>query len=165
MARLATSALVLVALLASSCGEDPQDEPSRSADAPASASGCDEGVGKLILSATEAVSAGEMIGIEVRNLSEDQVLTYGLGSELERAENGEWVAVELPLTPIPQIALIVRPGETSSGGGGATQDRLELPENLEPGSYRVVKQVTAGEPAGGGSTDSLRLCASFTVAP
>jgi len=162
VARLATLALVLVALTAGGCGGDAEDAPSPPAGGPAAGLGCDEGLGELSVDPRSA-APGATLGIEVENLSEDRVLTYGLGSELERSEGGEWVPVELPTTPIPQLALVVRPGDTSDGGGGATQDRLELPKNVEPGAYRVVKQVTAGDPAGGGETDALRLCAPLTV--
>lgn len=124
--------------------------------------GCDEGVGELRANPSVA-GAGDIVGLEVENLSEDRVLTYGLASELERAEGGEWAPVELPPTPILELALVVEPGETSAGGGGATQDRLELPKDLEPGDYRVVKTVNAGDPRGGGATEALELCAALTV--
>lgn len=157
-----TLALALAALLAAGCGEDDETEPSASADALAPALGCDEGVGELSVNPATA-APGETVAIQVENLSEDRVLTYGLANEIERAEGGEWVAVELPPTPILEIALVVKPGETSAGGGGATSDRLELPQDLEPGSYRVVKDVTSGEPRGGGTTEALKLCEPLTV--
>ena len=158
-----TTLLALVAVLVAACGEDDAGEPADSTPAPAAVAGCDQGVGELRVDPGTA-PPGETIAIEVENLSEDQVLTYGLGSGLEREEDGRWATLELPPTPVPQIALIVRPGETSAGGGGATSDRLELPADLEPGSYRVVKEVTAGDPAGGGQTEALTLCAALTVA-
>ncbi len=159
MARLATVALLLAAVVAAGCGSD---EPRTSTDTAGVSQGCDQGVGELSVDPA-AAAPGETVGIEVANRSEDRVLTYGLANELERSEAGEWVPVELPPTPILEIALVVQPGETSGGGGGATRDRLELPRGLEPGHYRVVKQVTAGRPGGGGQTDSLTLCAALTV--
>jgi hypothetical protein len=124
--------------------------------------GCDRVAGELSVDPVTA-APGATVAIGVENLSEDRVLTYGLANGLERAEEGEWVAVELPPTPILELALVVGPGETSAAGRGATSDRLELPQELEPGSYRVVKEVTAGEPGGGGETEALTLCAALTV--
>ena len=158
-----TAVLVLAALSVVGCGEDGEGEPPVSGGPAEPAAGCDPGVGELRV-APEVAAPGETLAIEVENLSEDRVLTYGLASELEREADGRWVPVELPPTPILEIALVVKPGETSSGGGGATGDRLDLPRDLEPGSYRVVKEVTAGDPAGGGQTEALTLCAPFMVA-
>jgi len=162
VARSATLALVVAAVLAAGCGEGSEGEPSGPSGGPAPALGCDEGVGMVSIS-PETPAPGDTVAIQVENLSEDRVLTYGLANELERAEADEWVAVELPPTPILEIALVVKPGETSGGGGGATQDRLELPEDLAPGEYRLVKTVTSGEPAGGGEIEALTLCAPFAL--
>ena len=162
VARSVTVALVLAALLVVGCGEDEENAPATSAEAPAWAQDCEEGVGELSVDPA-TVDAGETVAIQVKNLSEDRMLTYGLANELERSEGEEWVQVELPATPILEIALVLGPGETSAGGGGATGDRLELPRDLEPDRYRVVKNVTAGDPSGGGPTESLRLCAPLRV--
>lgn len=118
------------------------------------------------LAAEPAVAApGETVGVAVENLTGDRVITYGLGSALERAEAGEWREVDLPRRAVIQIALVVRPGETGGGGSGDSRDVVELPGDLEPGRYRLVKEVTASPAAGGApeETEALRLCAPLEI--
>jgi len=161
LVTLAILVLVLV-LIVVGCGEGSDGEPAATLDGPPAQFGCDQGVGAMNVDPATARPGGT-VGIEVENLSEDRVLTYGLANQLERADGDGWATVELPPTPILEIALIVKPGQASGGGGGATQDRLELPPDLEAGAYRVVKTVTSGEPGGGGEPEALTLCAPFTV--
>ena len=164
MRRSAFAALLLTALLGAGCGADDEESQAPSATGPAAALGCDQGEARLLLD-PERVQPGGRIDVRVENLTEDRVLTYGLASSVERAAGEDWLPVELPSRAIIEIALVVRPGESSrAGGAGASRDYVQLPPDLEPGTYRVVKEVTSSRGIGGAEADALRVCAPFEVA-
>jgi hypothetical protein len=144
-----------VAVLLGGCGGD-EDESAGASTAEA-LGGCDES-GTFTV-APDEVAPGETIALSVENPSSfPRDITYGLGGRVDRATEDGWAdaSAELATTAVPEIAIVLRPGETSSVTQGATADVIELAPDAEPGDYRVIKETTAG-----GNTESH--CAVFSV--
>ena len=78
-----------------------------------------------------SAKAGSMVAAALRNEGEEEI-TYGAGYEIERSVDGSWEPVELPQRAVPEIGYIAAPG------GTGPPVAVELPDDLEPGSYRVV---------------------------
>lgn len=100
--------------------------------------------GELILR-PDSVRAGETIGVVVVNTGETQ-LFHGLGNRIERRVDGGWVDATGDVYGerafFPQVGLIVKPGGRAGPDYGQVSDRISLPRALEPGTYRVVKEVS-----------------------
>ena len=115
---LAVCSLLLLAssLLAAACGEEQttsEDPTTEVIVTPASA------------------RPGSMVAAAIRNEG-DQELTYGAAYAIERGVDGSWEPVELPHRAVPEIGYIASPGRTGPPVA------VELPDDLEPGTYRVV---------------------------
>lgn len=123
--------------------------------------------GRLVVK-PDPVEAGETIGIAVENTGEVPLL-HGLGSQVERRVEGGWEDATEDVfgesRVVPLIGLSVEPGKRSGPGYGQVSDRITLPRDLEPGTYRVRKgasrnkwRVSAERGSG-----SATLEATFTV--
>jgi len=90
------------------------------------------------------VEPGEAIRIEVENRG-DKTFSYPLHNRVERYVNGDWEAAVDP-QPAPDILLSVRPGARQGPKypDGPLADLVELPSDLESGTYRVVKDDGPG---------------------
>lgn len=83
----------------------------------------------------QAVEAPATLEVIVVNLG-DETLTYGLVYEVERWDGERWQKTDIAPDNFAQIALIVGPHEL-----GRPQS-VEIPADVEPGFYRVTKNVT-----------------------
>ena len=119
---------ILTLLLASAslgaCGGDEADTTSTTAPAPTSG-------GLSVEVKPESAAAGDTVAATVVNDTNEQ-FTYGAAYELEAEAGGTWEPVELPVEPIPEIGYVAPPG------GTGPPVSVELPEDLEPGTHRVV---------------------------
>jgi hypothetical protein len=116
---LAMCSLLLPAssLLLAACGEDEQTTS-------------DEPTTEVIVTPASA-RPGSMVAAAIRNEG-DEELTYGAAYEIERSVDGSWEPVELPQRAVPEIGYVASPG------GTGPPVAVELPDDLEPGTYRVV---------------------------
>lgn len=117
LAPLAASALLL-----SACGGDDDKTISDPPDA-----------GLQVLVKPPVTEPGGTVMAEVVNGSQER-FTYGAAYELERQEGEDFVPVELPPRPIPQIAYVAEPGESGP------PVKVKIPGDALPGQYRVVIQ-------------------------
>jgi hypothetical protein len=157
-AWLLGSAGLSLALVGAGCGGDGGD--GATAVGQQAQRDCSE-VATLSLNPPE-VAPGEAIAVAVENNSiKRQTITFGLGGELDRATDDGWVkAPEAQVSqPVPDLAVVVKPGQSSSTRYGATADVIELSPEAPAGSYRVVKEVSL---SGKGAT-AATLCARFRV--
>jgi hypothetical protein len=76
-------------------------------------------------------SPGDEVAARVVNDGE-KTYTYGAAYELERRVGQSWVGVKLPPRPIPEIGYVAGPGDS---GPPVT---VEVPDDAEPGDWRVV---------------------------
>ncbi len=115
---LAVCSLLLAAssLLVAACGESAQTTA--------------EPATEVVVTPASA-RAGSMVAAALRNEGEEEI-TYGAGYEIERSVDGSWEPVELPQRAVPEIGYLAAPG------GTGPPVAVELPDDLEPGSYRVV---------------------------
>lgn len=119
--------LTASSLLVAACGEDETT----------SSGGPSQSVSVTVEPAQ--AQAGDTILASVVNDS-DRMVTYGAGYRLEREEDGGFVAVELPPEAIPEIGYVAPVGESGP------PVEVKLPEDLEPGSYRVlISDVLIGD--------------------
>jgi hypothetical protein len=154
--------LLLTLVAAAGCGpseEGTTDPPPGSAPTPQA--GCDRFA--ALAASPQEVDPGASIALTVENTGQT-TLTYGLSGRIERVRAGRWVDASDAMVSraVPEIAVVVRPGDRSAGGAGATADVVELSPDAEPGPYRVLKDVTASEP-GAGRAHQATLCAAFSV--
>jgi hypothetical protein len=122
---LAMSSLLLIpgSLLLAACGDDDATTATSVPDA------ASEGL-TVIVEPTSA-PPGSAVQASVRNDSGKE-FTYGAGYGLEREADGSWEEVELPSRPVPEIGYVASPGKSGP------PVEVILPDDLEPGSYRVV---------------------------
>lgn len=121
MRTAACSVLICAALaIVGGCGDTDDSDPGGAEES---------GAVEVVLSA-ESVAIGDSLQASLRNGTDEEIV-YGAGYSLEREQDGEFVAVELPREPIPDIGLIAKPGET---GPPVT---VRIPADLTPGTYRV----------------------------
>lgn len=113
--------LAAVLVLAAGCGES-DDTGSATEPAPAPLS--------VVVEPGETTPGGEL-GARVVNAGE-KPYTYGAAYELERQVGSEWQRVKLPPRPIIEIAYIAEPG------GTGPPIAVDVPEDAEPGTWRVV---------------------------
>lgn len=121
------------ALLLGACGEDDETTSAGSTDTTSTTTAAaDEANSEILVEVEPSPAApGSTVMAAVRNDSEMQ-FTYGAAYELDRLTGDAWEMVELPPTAVIEIAYVAPPGRD----GAALE--VELPEDLEPGTYRVV---------------------------
>lgn len=149
-------------MAAAGCGAgDEGTTGSPPGSAPSAQAGCDRFA--VLTASPRDVDPGASVALAVENTGRT-TLTYGLSGRIERVSDGRWVDASDAMVsrPVPEIAVVVRPGDRSGGGAGATADVVELSPDAEPGSHRVLKDVTASE-AGAGRGHQATLCAAFSV--
>lgn len=92
----------------------------------------------------------ESLPLVVEN-HDDRSVTYGVAFRLERLEGDEWAPVKLNRF-FSTVALRLEPGMRR-------REKLQLPERLEPGKYRVIREFA---PVSRGSSfvarAELRIC-------
>lgn len=122
-------------LLLAGCGGSSDEPTSAEPPSGAEASGAadNEGSGLSVAVSPAKAAPGQPVKASVVN-NTDQEFTYGAGYELERRRVSGWEAIELPDRPVIQIAYVAPPGERGP------PVRVNLPLDLEPGTYRVVIQ-------------------------
>ena len=158
-AWLLVSAGLALPLVGAGCGGDDEEDAAAPGGRQAQRD-CSE-VATLSLNPPE-VPAGEALAIAVENNTiKRQTITFGLGGELDRATGDGWVeAPEAQVSrPVPELAVVVKPGQSTPTRYGATADVIEISPEAPAGSYRVIKEVTL---SGKGAT-SATLCARFRV--
>jgi len=102
--------------------------------------------GRLIVEPALA-AAGDTVGVAVRNAGSIP-LYYGLQLRVQRKTGGDWEsAKEAVYGPGPvairTVLFSLPPGRTAGAHhNGGTFDGVSLPRRLEPGRYRLVKQVS-----------------------
>lgn len=124
--RLIGPALVAVVLALSlaACGSD-EDDGDITTDR------LDPVPGLTVEVSPPRAEPGETVEALIRNGS-DQEIVYGAGYTLEREQDGTFVPVPLPAEPIRDVGLVALPGQP-----GPTVE-VTIPEDAEPGSYRVI---------------------------
>lgn len=132
---LAPLVAAALALALASCG-GASDDPDQPTSSPASTSAAPPappatGDGLTVVVEPPEATPGSTVRATVSNGSEQQ-FTYGAAYEIDRAIEGGWDPVELPPRAVIEIAYVAPPG----GTGAALQ--VELPDDLDPGRYRVV---------------------------
>lgn len=121
-----------LALSLGSCGEDSTESSSTAAADPATTTAGDVASDEILVEVEPSPAPpGSTVSASVENESE-KVFTYGAAYELDREVDGAWEVVELPPRAVIEIAYVAPPGKS-----GAALD-VELPGDLEPGTYRVV---------------------------
>jgi hypothetical protein len=127
LSMLASAALIALAAGCGGSGEGgaPKETPA----------------GISLVAEPSVVSPGDELEVRVSNQTAVQV-GYGRGYGIERLADGGWEPVQLPPQVVPMIGLVAEPGEL---GPPVT---VRVPEELEPGSYRVT---LAQPPKGAGS--------------
>jgi hypothetical protein len=148
------AAIIVIGLIA--CGGDGQSSaghpPSVNSNAQAASTARGPVVrnGQLagrLIAKSGLVDPGDRVGVAVRNAG-SVPLYYGLPLRAQRKTGGDWesakeavygpgpVAYRLPLFSLP-------PGRTAGPHhNGGTFDGVSLPRTLEPGKYRLVKEVS-----------------------
>ncbi len=118
------AALLLASLLlaAPGCGSD--DGGSSTATSAAAA-------GLTVTVEPAEAAPGDEIAARVNN-DGDKTYTYGAAYELERRVGDAWRSVKLPPRPVIEIGYVASPG---AAGPPVT---VEVPEDAEPGPWRVV---------------------------
>ena len=92
----------------------------------------------------KAIDAGERTGLIVKNTGERRIL-HGLGARIERRAGGRWVDVPheqcLRGCEVPDVGLVLRPGETGGPSYGSLRDAIRLSREARSGRYRLTKTV------------------------
>lgn len=132
---LASLLLAGIALALASCGED-SDDPDEPVSAPAPTTPAPPappaaGDGLTVEVEPPQAAPGSTLQATVSNGTEKQ-FTYGAAYEIDRAIAAGWEPVKLPPRAVIEIAYVAAPGTS----GAALQ--VELPDDLDPGRYRVV---------------------------
>jgi hypothetical protein len=146
--------VVAIAIVAPSCGDDSDDagEPSPPVHptTPAPQSRPSEGKGVVLSLDRDTPHAGETLQLTVKNNTRTP-LEYGLAYQLERRASGRWVWINKDAA----FALILK----SIAPGQREREEVQLPGDLSPGRYRIVKSFNAPETA-----RELDASVEFTVA-
>ncbi len=132
----------VAALALAACGGDDGDEAT--APAPGSNPIAREGDLAVRLQLDPEVTAPDArIRVSVENLGE-LTISFGLGNRVERYVDGSWQDVSGEFGPqvVPQIARILKPGESSGAGQGTLRDHVVVSPAADPGIYRVLKNVS-----------------------
>lgn len=163
---IAAAGAVLAVALVSACGEG--DEPAATADGPTTDAGApipgpgdvvsSDGAAGTLVPMPNVAAAGDVITVLVDNRG-DRRLDYGLANRVDRYVDGEWVEATADVyeggpPAFAEILLTLKPGEL-----GAPEE-IPLDPDVEPGTYRVVKEVFAQS---GTAPDVLELEAVFEV--
>lgn len=123
------AAFTLVFLLGCGGGSQGSDPP---------AAPPDQGTGDaVLLLEPKVVEAPASLRATVMNRG-DKTLTYGVSYAIERKEGEVWRKTDIAPEFFTQQALGAPPG------GPGPSHRVTVPENVEPGVYRVTKGVTRG---------------------
>jgi hypothetical protein len=133
--------VLLISTLLLACGDDDAGTSTTTGAAPV------EGLSVIV--DPPRAEAGSTVLASVRNDTERQ-FTYGADYGLEREVDGGFEAVDLPDRPIIEIAYIAEPGKTGP------PVEVQLPAELEPGSYRVI---VAPDVSGGSLPGDLEVTA------
>lgn len=117
-----------------------------------------DGAAGTLIPMPEVVAPGDTLNVIVDNQGERQ-LDYGLANRVDRYVDGEWVEATAEVyeggpPAFIEILLTLRPGEQAS------PEEVPLSDEVEPGTYRVVKEVFV---QGGTVPDQLTLEAIFQV--
>lgn len=88
----------------------------------------------------EVLRAGDTVRVAIENAG-TRTLHFGISNRVERFAAGRWERA-LPLQPVPDVGLRVLPGKREGPWYGPhVVDQVRLPADLEPGTYRVLKDV------------------------
>lgn len=137
------------------CGEDAESDQ-RPEHAPGESTTGQGGELAGTLHATPSVvEPGAVIRVEVENRG-SKPFSYSLHNRAERYVDGTWERAFGPQIA-PDVLFRVRPGERKGPAypDGPLVDQVELPADLEPGIYRIVKDHGPG----------FTLAAEFEVRP
>jgi hypothetical protein len=119
------AAISAVALLVGGCGGNSDESTS------SESTSTDAG---LTVKVTPAqASPGSTVEAAVVN-DTDKEFTYGAAYELEHQVGDQFEKVDLPESPVIQIAYV------APAGGTGPPVQVKLPKDLQPGTYRVVIQ-------------------------
>ncbi len=92
----------------------------------------------LILDRNELYKGQRTLTYTVVNKLQEKI-SFGEPYDIQQLRNGEWVSVEWMKDHVwIMILYTLSPGESFSRV-------VELPEDIEPGEYRLVKEVMVGE--------------------
>lgn len=83
----------------------------------------------------------------------DTGISYGLAFRIEYWDGDHWQKTDIAPDVFPLIAILVAPGEISG------PDSVEIPADIEPGFYRVVKENITEDDTG----TSFTVTALFQV--
>jgi hypothetical protein len=139
-------------------GEPASADPGSPAPGPGDVVQADRAAGTLVPT-PDVVAPGDVLTVRVDNQGEVR-LDYGLANRVDRFADGDWTDVTAEAyegrgpPAFAEILLTLGPGKR-----GAPEE-IALSENLEPGTYRVAKDVFA---QGGSARDRLELEAVFEV--
>lgn len=158
-------AVLAVAALAVGCGSSDDattfEDPPASSGAPVPGPGevvqTDGAAGTLIPS-PEVVGPGDVLSVQVDNQGTRR-LDYGLANSVERYVDGDWIEATAEVYeggPPAFIEILL----TLGGGMRGEPEEIALSQTVEPGTYRVVKDVFV---QGGTVPDQLTLGAIFEV--
>jgi hypothetical protein len=126
--NLGALALLLACTSLAACGGD-EEAASTSSTTPSTSTASSGGLSVEVRPAS--ASPGDQVEARVVNDTDEQ-FTYGAAYEMEVNSGGTWKPVELPVEPVPEIGYVAPPGETGPPVA------VDLPEDLAPGTYRVV---------------------------
>jgi len=119
---IAALLLAALALLAAGCG---------GSDAGGGATTSGPAATLTVTVEPAAAAPGDEIAARVNN-DGDESYTYGAAYELERRVGDAWRQVKLPPRPVIEIGYVASPG---AAGPPVT---VKVPNDAEPGSWRVV---------------------------
>jgi len=124
------AATLVLGLLIFGCGGDQGGDDSSSPSSDPSSDGGDTAPLSVVVD-PETASPGDRLQARVLNETEED-FTYGLSYELEREVDGGFELVKTPPRAVIQIGLIAKPGRQGP------PVRVEVPDDAEPGTWRVV---------------------------
>ena len=158
-------AVLAVAALAAGCGssddaatpEDPQGSSGAPVPGPGELVQTDGAAGTLFPT-PEVVAPGDVLRVQVDNQGERR-FDYGLANRVDRYVDGEWIeaTAEVYEGGAPAFIEILL---TLGGGKTGEAEEVPLSHKVEPGTYRVVKEVFV---QGGTVPEQLTLEAIFEV--
>ena len=153
-ARNAAALLLVAALALVSCDGDDDVEPSPPAvpttTTPAAEPPSSERGGVVLSLDRDSAHAGETLTLTVQNRTRWR-LEYGLAYRLEHFVGGGWRWINRDAA-FALILLVVERGERE-------REKIRLPDDLDPGRYRIVKSFRAPV-----ADRELETSVEFTVA-